>query len=113
MTIFELQRTYYFHDSLLDNIEIDREQSTVTMIIDFCFWAQEDYKESDPETGIIKLSFSGVDYFPKLEGEIGSYSIIKTTCTYDSTWIVSALDDETDVWYSIEIRAKNVEFIYG
>ena len=113
MRILELNKTYYFHDSLLDNIEINRDQATVTLTIDFCFWAQEGYNESDPETGTIRLFFSGVDLFPELEGEVGSYSILNTNCTDDGTWIVVALDDETDVCYSIMIRAKSVDIICG
>ena len=111
MTINELSKLYYFHDSLLDNIEINRDRFTVVLTIDFCFWAQAGYKESDPETGIIKLSFSGVEIFPELEGDLDSYSILNTSCTDDGTWTIVALDDETDICYNIIIKANDVNFI--
>lgn len=111
MTINELNKAYYFHDSLLDNIEINRNRSTVVLTIDFCFWAQAGYKESDPETGIIKLSFSGVEIYPELEGDLDSYSILNTSCTDNGTWKVVALNDETDICYDIIIKANNVNFI--
>lgn len=111
MTLKELNSNYYFHDSLLDKIEVDRVQATVVLTIDFCFWAQEDYKETDPETGIIKLSFSEVEIFPELEGDLDSYSILNTSYTDDGSWMVVALDDETDNCYRISIKANGVSLI--
>lgn len=111
MKLEELDKYYYFHDSLLDNIKINREQATVVLTIDFCFWAQTDYKEADPETGIIKLVFSGVEIYPELEGNLDSYSILNTSYTADGAWMLVVLDDETDNCYKIIIKANDVNFI--
>ncbi|MBQ7172422.1 MAG: hypothetical protein IJR89_09130 [Clostridia bacterium] len=111
MTINELQNKYYFHDSLLDEVIIDKQHATVSLRIDFCFWAQNGYKDEDPETGMIVLSFTGVKKYPEIEGELDSYSILKTSCLQDDTWLMVTLDDETDTCYELSISADKVTVI--
>ena len=113
MTINELQDKYYFHDSLLDEVIVDRSNSAVSMKIDFCYLAQEGYRDEDPETGIIVLTFSGVTQFPELEGKLDSYSILKTECECDGSWLMILLDDETTTCYESSIKAEIVSLEKG
>ena len=110
MTINELQNKYYFHDSLLDEVIINKQESTVSLRIDFCFWAQDGYRDEEPETGMIVLSFKQVKRYPELEGEMDSYSILKTECPQEGSWLMVLLDDETDTCYELIIEAGEVSF---
>ncbi len=110
MTVSELEQKYYFHDSLLDKISIDRQTSTVFVFIDFCYWAQKDYNNHSSETGEICLTFSGVKEYPNLEGELSAFSILDTQCEDNNTWKVAALDDDTDTYYEFQIEATDVQF---
>ena len=110
MTINELQNKYYFHDSLFDEVIINKQESTVSLRIDFCFWAQDGYCDEHPETGMIVLLFKRVKRYPKLEGKIDSYSILKTECLQEGLWLIALLDDETDIFYELTIEADEVSF---
>ena len=52
-----LRINYYFHNSFLDEVIIDKQRVTVSLRIDFCFWARDGYLNDDPETGIVILEF--------------------------------------------------------
>ena len=108
MTISELNRKYYFHDSLLEEIVVDKSNSTVAITIDFCFWAQDGYRNDDPETGIVILEFKGVKNYPEIDGKLDSYSILWTMVQQDGSWKMIVLDDETDKCYEVSIQADEV-----
>ena len=75
MTIEELNKKYYFHDSCITKIEYDPSLKTLCFYMDFCNWAQADYKESDPELLQAKLSLDGIDAYDGPSGEIDYFSI--------------------------------------
>ena len=106
MKINELLSKYTFHDSLLENISYDKENNTLILTIDFCFWMQTDYEESQPETGHIKLSFNNIENYDGLIGDIDSYSILNTSYEND-TLTFSLLDDFHDEYHEIKIHAQN------
>ena len=60
MTINEFVEKYNLHDSLLESIVYDKNNKKSTICVDFCYWQQEDYEESIPETGIILIEFDDV-----------------------------------------------------
>ena len=107
MKINELLNKYTFHDSLLENISYDKENSILTLTIDFCFWMQNDYDESQPETGHIKLLFKNIENYDGLVGDIDSYSILKTSYAND-VLTISLLDDFHDEYHEITIHSQNV-----
>ena len=107
MKINELVSRSTFHDSLLENILYENENSKLILTIDFCFWMQNDYDESQPETGYIKLLFNNIENYDGLVGDIDSYSILKTS--YDNDVLtISLLDDFHDEYHEITIHSQNV-----
>ena len=76
MTIQELENKYYFHDSSITNIDYSKEQEKLDILIVFCYWAQEWYKEGDPELMDIKLSFKGIKDYDGIVGNINYFSIL-------------------------------------
>ena len=76
MTIQELEKKYYFHDSSITNIDYSKEQEKLDILIVFCYWAQEWYKEGDPELMDIKLSFEGIKDYDGIAGDIDYFSIL-------------------------------------
>ena len=74
MKINELLNKYTFHDSLLENISYDKENSKLTLTIDFCFWMQNDYDESQPETGnmcdFFEFFLTGVPVLSRYRSEL-------------------------------------------
>lgn len=107
MKINELLNKYTFHDSLLENISYDKDNKKLILTIDFCFWMQNDYDESQPETGNIKLLFNNIESYDGLVGDIDSYSILKTSYDNDELTI-SLLDDFHDEYHEITIHSQNV-----
>ena len=107
MKINELLSKYTFHDSLLENILYENENSKLILTIDFCFWMQNDYDESQPETGPIKLIFNNIENYNGLIGDIDSYSILDTSYNND-VLTISLLDDFHDEYHEITIHTHNV-----
>ena len=60
MKLYEAVHQYEFHDSLLEAIEYDPQKRTVRLTVDFCFWMQDSYDGTQPETGMLCFKFTGV-----------------------------------------------------
>ena len=60
MKCSELISQYDLHDSLLEAVAVSDNGHTVDLTIDFCNWAQNQYKETEPETYLIRVTFSNV-----------------------------------------------------
>ena len=60
MSKLEQLTKYDFHDSLLERVSYDKDNSKVFLEIDFCNWKQTWYSESDEETLMISLVFENV-----------------------------------------------------
>ena len=75
MTIQELEKRYYFHDSGINKIDFDSQNEKLEFDIDLCYWAQEWYKEGEPELMKIKLSFEGIKEYDGLVGDIDCFTI--------------------------------------
>lgn len=100
MLIKDFFERYTLHDSLVDSILYDDVKKELRMTIDFCYWMQDGYDESDPETGIIILTFEGVDAYNGIIGEIDSFSILDFL--YDNkTVTMNILDDFHDEFYEL------------
>ena len=75
MTIKELSQKYNFHDSCITKIEYDNTQKVLSIIMDFCNWAQESYVSTDPELLCLKLMLEDVSDYTGPVGEIDYFSI--------------------------------------
>ena len=63
MKIQEFVSNYIMHDSLIESIEKESNNTTIIMVINFAFWMQKSYEENDPETGLLKVIFHNVSEF--------------------------------------------------
>ncbi len=68
ISIQELNKTYTFHDSQVDSITYDATTKTLTLVLDFCFWAQIGYDPKTPKTGLLKVVFEGVEEYDGIQG---------------------------------------------
>ena len=56
MTALDFVKKYIMHDSLISSVEVLDVGRTIVLLIDFAFWMQVGYNETDPETGILKAT---------------------------------------------------------
>ena len=97
------------YDSLIDNVEVQDNGTRVVLVIDFAFWMQEGCKESDPETGLIKVVFNNVSYHSIPKGaDWNEISILETRL--ESGQVKFALmNDRTDDYLEIIIASNSVD----
>ena len=82
MNAKEFIENYYMHDSWIENVEVFDGGTKLLFTVDFAFWMQEGYKESDPETGIINVTFDGVKKYEAPENIVWeNYDILNTFLT--------------------------------
>ncbi len=80
MTGSEFVANYIMHDSLINSVVVQDDGTRVVLEIDFAFWMQEGYKESDPETGLIKVTFNDVsNYDVPEDADWNEISILETS----------------------------------
>ena len=99
---------YIMYDSLIDKVEADSAAKTVVMLIDFAFWMQKDYVEGEPETGVLKVTFSNVSQciMPSY-ADWQAVSILETRIEEDAV-LFALLNDMTDDYSEIRIKAGSV-----
>lgn len=69
MTIQEFDKKYNFHDSDIHSISYDGKAKMITIVFDFCYWMQNDYKKGETENGLLKVIFNGVDNYDGVIGD--------------------------------------------
>ena len=110
MTAEEFVKKYVLHDSLIDDVYVDNNDGKVTIKIDFAFWMQEDYEESEPETGIVNVIFDGVSYI-EIPQEVDWNEISISEARIEGDMIkFELMNDVTDDYLEILILAQNVSF---
>ena len=109
MTITKFIQTYNLHDSLLESIQVNKEQNTVRLGIDLCYWQQPEYREGDSESGVVYALFSGVESVEYEPWSIDDDDILQ--CSYDQNTntfrMVVASDGYREI-HSISICAAGV-----
>ena len=105
----EFIRKYFMHDSLIDGVEVYNDGTKVVIMIDFAFWMQEDYNETDPETGPIKVTFNNVTSYdiPK-SIDWNEISILETQIE-DGRIKFALINDMTDDYLEINIASDSVD----
>ncbi len=96
MKCSELISQYNLHDSLLESVTVSNDGLYVVLIIDFCNWAQEQYKETEPETYLIRLIFSNVENFVYDKHELNSDTILNVKYISEKSIEIITLQDETN-----------------
>ena len=99
---------YNLHDSMIDSIAIENGGTAIRMVIDFAFWMQEDYSEEHAETGPLAVFFSDVtEYDCPDQLPLEEISILKASLQDDNV-IFSLLNDITDEYYEVRIKARDI-----
>ena len=108
MTLEKFVDDYNMHDSLIDSITVEENGNTVRILIDFAFWMQDHYQESDPETGPLEVCFQNVSRYDHPENlPLEEISILKTFIREGSI-VFALLNDVTDEYFEIQIVADEV-----
>ena len=111
MTISEFVKHYILHDSLIDNVEIIDSGKTIAIWVDFAFWMQNWYKESQPETGMIKIMFKNVIEYDIPNGvDWSEISILEAQGEADFLKL-ALLNDMTDEYLEIMIKPESITVI--
>lgn len=103
MTIKEFINSHFLHDSLLEKAVYKDHYAELT--IDFCFWMQDGYSDTDPETGLITLHFSDVTDYQGPLGDIDNYSILEADCN-DSVFTLLLMDDFNNTTYELKLTSS-------
>lgn len=104
MYIEDFLSTYELHDSLLTKVAVNG--STLELTIDFCYWMQDGYQESDPETGTINLSFVRISEYSGPSGDINEFSILRAEY-HNGIFTLLLLDDFNNKSYTLCFRSKS------
>lgn len=99
----------YLHDSIITQINYNDLRKEITIFLDFCLWAQDDYNDDDPETIQIQLVFENVDNYRSdpISFEINRNAILSAEISPMSKHIRFVLANKFDVLI-IEFNAHNV-----
>lgn len=108
MTSSEFVSSYIMHDSLIDKVEVLDDGSTIVLWIDFAFWMQNGYKDTEPETGTLKVFFHNVKGYsiPK-DADWNEISILETVVDGDAVKF-NLMNDMTDDYLEIIISAESI-----
>ena len=78
------------------------------LLIDFAFWMQSGYNETDSETGLLKVTFSNVsDYSIPEEADWNEISILEAVAS-GNTVKFSLMNDMTDAYLELSICSKHI-----
>jgi hypothetical protein len=108
MTPSELFKKYTFHDSLLEKADDSPTDKTAVLEIDFCYWQQNDYTDTLPETGILRLRFSGVTKFSFPTYPMNSDEIVRVRCDSENSVIITVYSDLTEEYHELSVTADSV-----
>ena len=108
MTGSEFVAHYIMHDSLIDSVEVKEDGTRIVLMIDFAFWMQNGYKESDPETGSIKVTFNDVSYYDVPDDADWNEISILETRLENGQIIFALMNDMTDDYLELVIESNNV-----
>lgn len=109
MTIESFVKHYNLHDSYITSVEYSVDSHCVLLLIDFAFWMQESYKDGEPENGIIQVEFQDVDQYLCEGGDpTGAFVGILGSEYSDGSFILKLLDDETNEYFEMNIKASSV-----
>ncbi len=108
MTAHDFVKNYIMHDSLIDSVEVLNGGRTIVILIDFAFWMQVGYNETDPETGTLKVTFSNVSNYIIPENiDWNEISILETAAS-GNTVKFNLMNDMTDAYIELSICSGHI-----
>lgn len=111
MTMKKFCEAYYLHDSSLEKVIYSTEEKTLTLIIDFCFWMQDDYQDGYPENGYISVIFSGVSAYEGISCGDVSFGILQSRADAEDKLTIAMIDDNDNLYSELSIAATSVEVV--
>lgn len=109
MKINELINKYYFHDSLVTNLNFGNNE--VKINIELCNWKQKGYLKNEPEMKYIELIFKDVTCykFDSIEENIDYDTILEVSYSGENNEKIKfVLEDVHDIKI-LEFCSKNVD----
>ena len=108
MTAERFVTDFIMHDSLMEDVVIRDNGTTIVMLIDFAFWMQRWYKKTEPETGTLKVVFEHVgDYSIPNDTNWDEISILETNANGSSVKFL-LMNDSTDDYLEIVINSNQI-----
>ena len=114
MTISDFVDKYYLHDSGLNEIIIEPNNSIVRLVVELCNWMQDEYVEGEPEMLPIELTFIGVTETANLERDIDKDcgdEFISADVDSNGAFHAILCTTEGQDTYEIMIHAEEVQVI--
>lgn len=110
MSVKEFIDKYNLHDSFFKEVKYDQSTKTLSLLIDFSFWMQNDYVEGEPESGILRVTFRGVESYTCPQGDpCGDFAeILDAKIDEQGRCIISLSDDMKNDYFEMQIHAKDV-----
>lgn len=108
MTIHELAKKYYFHDSMITSVNYSANEQKLEIFMDFCHWAQEWYKQGEPELLKLRLTFSGIKDYHGITGNIDYFSILDAGIKHDKYHLFIE-DDFQHKFYEYYLEPTNID----
>ena len=109
MKITDFIRDFNLHDSLLENCIYNFDSKELCFEIDFCYWAQKNYKNGDTDNGIVNIRFFDVYEFVRDDYVIHSDSIISIKQSKAGKIELTVVTDECST-HVFSFTASSVEF---
>lgn len=110
MTLEEFKSKYYLHDSFIERMYYSADNSTLTLVVNFAFWMQNNYMQGDDENGLIEVTFYDVSNYECKHGDpTGDFVGILDAQVANNTLTLSLLDDETGDYLELNITSTSVE----
>lgn len=110
MKLKEFEDRYFFHDSFIESMNYDKDKASLTLIINFAFWMQNDFVKGDEENGLLEVTFHNVKSYECKDGDpTGDFVGILTTDVDQDTFVFNLLDDASSNFMKLRITATSVE----
>lgn len=108
MTAINFVTDYIMHDSLMEDVAIHDGGKKIVIMIDFAFWMQRGYKDTEPETGDLKVTFSNVTGYSIPDNVNWDEISILETKLEGSSVKFALIDDSTDDYMEIVIDSDEI-----
>ena len=108
MTAHDFVKNYYMHDSLIDNVEVLDNGRTIVLWVDFSYWMQEEYKEGDPDTGKLKITFYDVENYSIPENVNWTEISILDSFDLEGKVKFNMVNDDTDDFLVLSICSNRI-----
>lgn len=110
MTVKEFLDKYYLHDSSFEEVTYEPSKRELTLLVDFCFWMQDDYADGEPENGFLRTTFHNVESYSCPDGDpCGEFVVIlDSKINEQGEYVVILMDEIENHYFEMHISASEV-----